>query len=298
MLSTSPGLGWLMSFCRIYIRVLQMASDLCDSVEAKLLIGDRPKIVETPEHKLPLRERLCTRKEDELKELTADEMLLYNFAMALCEWLAPHHDHARPPPAVVLAEASRQAELLKAGKAGKVVPSNGGNGSASATSNGHKKGSEEPPAVKEPPELVVKFFDDMAKRFVSVCEGPERYSDILHVAAITQEAATLVALSAHRFKNPAVVKANKLGLLTQSLKSIRANASAVLKDMSEKLVKLGADENTMDRRRAMIEACSPISNLPEFENDFVVSTMRGITESRKKVLEGFGKGMAKVGSHL
>ena len=46
-----------------------MASDLCDTIEEKLLIGDRPKIIETPENKLPLRERLCTRKEDELKEV-------------------------------------------------------------------------------------------------------------------------------------------------------------------------------------------------------------------------------------
>ncbi len=46
-----------------------MASDLCDTIEEKLLIGDRPKIIETPEHKLPLRERLSARKEDELKEV-------------------------------------------------------------------------------------------------------------------------------------------------------------------------------------------------------------------------------------
>ncbi|KLO04672.1 actin cytoskeleton organization protein [Schizopora paradoxa] len=298
LFGTSPGTGWLFSFLRIYIRVLQMASDLCDTIEEKLLIGDRPKIIETPENKLPLQERLSTRKEEELKELTADEMLLYNFSMALCEWLAPYHDHARPPPAVVLAEASKQTELLKSGKAGKVLPQNGGNGSATVASNGHKKGSEEPPAVKEPPELVVKFFDDMAKRFQSVSDGHDRCSDILHIVAVTQEAATLVALSAHRFKSSAVVRSNKFGLLTQGLKTIRTNASAVLKDMSEKIAKIGVDENTMERRKVMVDACSPISNIPEFDHDFIVTTMRGITDSRKKVLEGFGKGLAKVGNHL
>ncbi len=95
-------------------------------------------------------------------------MLLYEFSMALCEWLAPHHDYARPPAAVVLAEASRQTELLKAGKAGKVLPHNGGNVSASAGSNGHKKGSEEPPVVKEPPEIVVKFFDGERINFTAL----------------------------------------------------------------------------------------------------------------------------------
>ena len=93
---------------------------------------------------------------DCLCKLTDDEKLFYEFAMALCDWLLPYHDFARPPPAIVLAEANKQTELLKSGKAGKVT----GNGH-STQSNGHKKGNEEPPPVKDAPETVVKFFSGM-----------------------------------------------------------------------------------------------------------------------------------------
>ena len=148
-------LGWLTSFLRIYIRVFSLASDLDDSVEDQLLIGDRPKVSETAETKLPLKERLPIRKDDELKELTSDERALFDFAMALCDWLAPYHDHARPPPEAVLAEATKP---LAAKSAAKGTQSS----NSSPRPNGHKKLGEEPPAVKEAPELVSKFFDGMS----------------------------------------------------------------------------------------------------------------------------------------
>ena len=57
------------TFLRIYIRVFLLATDIDDTVEEKLLIGDRPKVADTPENKIPLRERIHERKEDELKEV-------------------------------------------------------------------------------------------------------------------------------------------------------------------------------------------------------------------------------------
>lgn len=75
--------------------------------------------------------------------------------MALCDWLGPYHDHARPPAATVLAEATKQADA-KAGKAAK-APLAVGSGDASA--NGHAKKSEEPPPVKDAPEVVTRYFD-------------------------------------------------------------------------------------------------------------------------------------------
>lgn len=58
-----------MSFLRIYTRCFSLASDLDDTVEEQLLVGDRPKVCDTPESKLPLKDRLPMRKEEELKEV-------------------------------------------------------------------------------------------------------------------------------------------------------------------------------------------------------------------------------------
>jgi hypothetical protein len=54
-------LGWLHTFLKIYIRAFQQASDLDDTVEEKLLVGDRPKQTNDPGR--PLKERLVQRVE-------------------------------------------------------------------------------------------------------------------------------------------------------------------------------------------------------------------------------------------
>lgn len=55
--------GWLHTFLKIYIRAFQQASDLDDTVEEKLLVGDRPKQTNDPGR--PLDERLIQRNENE-----------------------------------------------------------------------------------------------------------------------------------------------------------------------------------------------------------------------------------------
>jgi N-terminal acetyltransferase B complex non-catalytic subunit len=62
-------LGWLSAFLKIYISVLQQASDLDDTVEDKLLVGDRPKPSIDPDVKLPWKERLSKRSQEELHEV-------------------------------------------------------------------------------------------------------------------------------------------------------------------------------------------------------------------------------------
>lgn len=69
MLGFAGQFGWLMSFLRIYTRCFSLATDLDDTVEEQLLVGDRPKVCDTPESKLPLKDRLPMRKEEELKEV-------------------------------------------------------------------------------------------------------------------------------------------------------------------------------------------------------------------------------------
>ena len=54
---------------RVYIRVFKLASDMDNSVEEKLLIGDRPKPSSNEEMSLPLDQRLVMRKAEELKEV-------------------------------------------------------------------------------------------------------------------------------------------------------------------------------------------------------------------------------------
>lgn len=54
---------------KIYIKAFQLASDLDDTVEDKLLIGDRPKPSSDPATKLPLNDRLAARKQEEIDEV-------------------------------------------------------------------------------------------------------------------------------------------------------------------------------------------------------------------------------------
>ncbi|KAI6036277.1 N-acetyltransferase B complex non catalytic subunit-domain-containing protein [Pisolithus microcarpus] len=226
MFGTSCGQGWLWSFLKIYIRAFQHASDLDETVEAKLLIGDRPKMSPDPETKLPLPERLAIRKSEEAAELTSEERQLMDWATALGDWLEPHHNYTRPPPHVVLAEAAKQTEL-KTGSPLRGVDSKALNG------NGNSKKDEEAPPIKPVPELVVKFFEEQAY--------------------------ILLAVETLRFKTPSVVKIHKLGNLVSMIKDIRQKASSVVKEMSLELLKLGEAENIGDRRSAIAEACTPVT---------------------------------------
>jgi hypothetical protein len=49
---------WLSAFLKIYIRAFQQASDLDETVEEKLLIGDRPRQTAKFDKSLTLRDRL------------------------------------------------------------------------------------------------------------------------------------------------------------------------------------------------------------------------------------------------
>jgi N-terminal acetyltransferase B complex non-catalytic subunit len=55
-------------FLKIYIRAFQQASDLDNTVEEKLLVGDRPKQTNDPGR--PLRDRLTQRNESEEAEVS------------------------------------------------------------------------------------------------------------------------------------------------------------------------------------------------------------------------------------
>ncbi|KAJ7774915.1 actin cytoskeleton organization protein [Mycena metata] len=284
----SEGSGWLRAYLKVYIRALQQGSDLDDIVEEKLLIGDRPKQT-TPESKLTFKNRLRERTAEESNELTSDELAFVDYATALANWLEPYHDHARPPPSVVLAEAAKQTEL-KTGHPlkGVEIPPKNGNGST----NGSVKKDEETPPITDAPELVLRHFDDMKTRFEAVKDSASP-SLTLHVATLIQEAFLLFVVETLRFKTPSVVKVHKLGALVQQFKPIRTNALAVLREVSSTLVKRSERDATAEQRKLFVDACSPITAL-NIDHDFVLGVAKKMTDARKKVTEGVGKGITRL----
>ncbi|KAF5373874.1 hypothetical protein D9758_000631 [Tetrapyrgos nigripes] len=281
----AEGLGWLWTFLKMYIRIFMMASDLDDSIEEKLLVGDRPKLSLDPEKRRPLKERIVDCKESELEELTPEEHLLVQYTEALAEWLEPYHDYARPPPDVVLAEAAKLTEQ-KTGfplKGVEIPPQNG-------KSNGPYKKDEEAPPLTEPPEAISKFFEDMRSQFKKVKDSGD-YSRTLHTATLIQEAFLLLATASLRFKATSVVKVHKLGGLVAKLKPIRVEAASVLEEVSTALSSLSTEAGSAEHRTAISEVDLGYS---EIDKDFVNQVAKKIAESRKTILEGVGKGVTRL----
>ncbi|KAF8910991.1 actin cytoskeleton organization protein [Gymnopilus junonius] len=285
LFSKPEGDAWMMTFLKVYIRAFQQASDLDDTVEEKLLIGDRPKQTADFDKKLSLRDRLMQRDPEHLSSLTLDEVKFVEYAHALIDWLEPYHNHCRPPPAVVLAEAAKQTEL-KTGhplKGIDIPPLNG---------NGHHKKSEEPPAIHEAPEVVVKYFDAAKSRFKEAQSKPSP-SELLHVATLAQEAYLLLVTETLRFKNPSVVKIHKLGNLVTNFKTLRSDALSALAEISSTLIKRGESDGSSDSRHLCMDHCS--SDLSSnIDHDFIVTCAKKICDSRKKVLDGVGKGIDRL----
>lgn len=82
-------------------------------------------------------------------QLTSHERRFFEFTSTLAEWLEPYHDHVRPSPATVLADAMKQNEI----KTGKPL-----RGIELPVDNGSNE-QKEPPQVTPPPETVTTFFD-------------------------------------------------------------------------------------------------------------------------------------------
>ncbi|EIN07294.1 actin cytoskeleton organization protein [Punctularia strigosozonata HHB-11173 SS5] len=284
-----PGPGWLRVMLKLYVAAFSDASDLDETVEEKLLVGDRPKPGNHPEGKLSFAERLHKKNQEETDELTPDELAFMQYCNALGDWLRPWHDHTRPPPAQVLAEAAKQSEA-RTGKPlqGVEIPPVPKNG----TSNGHSK-DHEPPSIEEPPEILLKYFNDMQQKFTELVERKALPYEILNVFTLTQEALIFFTVETNRFKSPSVVRMHKLGNLVASFKDLRPKFLAVFKDMSARLLKLSEVEGTSDDRRKFVDACKPVIDAG-IDHDFVLGVAKKVTDSRKKLLEGVAKGAQKV----
>ncbi|THG98979.1 hypothetical protein EW026_g3303 [Hermanssonia centrifuga] len=278
MFGKIPGKGWLWMFLKVYILACRHASDMDDTAEEKLVLGDRPKTNPNIEAvKLPLQERLAMRPQEELDELTSDELALVNFETSVAEWLGPHHDFIRPLPSVEHTNGTKQIE----------------NPHTTNGTNGHSKKLDEQPTSKEPPEIATQFFDEMKQRFDTALQASSLPPELLHIVTLTQEAFLLFAIETTRFKSSAVVKAHKLGAVVQSIKDIRSKAAAVLTAMSVELDKLAAADGSPERSQVFIDACQPLV-ASEITEEFVSEVAKKVVDARKQIVEGIAKGVAKV----
>ncbi|KAF9265486.1 actin cytoskeleton organization protein [Marasmius fiardii PR-910] len=278
----SEGKGWLSSFLKLYIKAFTQASDLDDTVEEKLLVGDRPKQLPELDKQVPLKDRVKSRTEDELSELNSEELTLTQYADALTDWLEPYHDYARPPPSVVLAEAAKLTEK-KTGfplKGVEIPPQNG---------NSTKK-DEDPPAVVDGPESLVAFFNKQKKRFDAIIESGS-LTDALIILTTIQDALLLFAVVTLRFKTQSVVKINKLGGLVSKFKPVRTAALSVAKEASSDMIIRSAKESTQESRKTLIDNSSLDSLI---DHDFILNLAKKVGDARKKVSEGVGKGLARL----
>ncbi|KAI0689790.1 N-acetyltransferase B complex non catalytic subunit-domain-containing protein [Cytidiella melzeri] len=285
----TPHQGWLSAFLKIYIRAFQQASDLDDTVEDKLLIGDRPKPHIGAANKGPVRRRVAERVQDEIDELTSDEVRLFEFTTALGDWLEPHHDHIRPPPSTVMSEVARLSEL-KTGQQLKgfpaPTPENGQNGEA--------KKDEEPPAVREPSGAVTQFFSGMKEHFDASLGNSVLPPELLHIVALTQEAFLIFTVVVARFKPSGVIKAHKLSQLVQHFKDIRTSAAEALNHMSAELRQLAEAEEGSTARTTFADACKMIEGSAELDHEYIVGIAKKVTDARKAIFEGISNGSAKI----
>jgi len=75
---------------------------------------------------------------------------------------------------------------------------------------------------------------------------------------------------------------------------IRAKATEVLREMSSELLRIGDNEGTIDSRKAFVDGCKLVTAFTEIDHDFVLGVAKRVTDARKRVQEGMGKGVAKL----
>lgn len=272
-----PAAGWLSAFLKIYIKALSEASDLDPSVEDdKLLIGDRPRQSYSPDASIPLAERLAVHTAEELQELTEDELGLFRYMTDLTDWLDPIHHFSRPRP-----ETAKQTA--------KNNISNDG-----ASSNGHGKKLEDTAPVAEPPESILAYFKNSHTKFTRAVEERRPIYEILHIATLAQEALLLFCICTKRFKDSSVVRVNKLGMLVQHIKNLRAGAIEAVGQIGAQMTKISELEGTPDKRKQFVEDCKALQAHDEITHDYTLDVGKKLTDSQRKVLEGVGRGIERV----
>lgn len=273
-----PAAGWLSVYLKIYIKALSGASDLDLSVEDdKLLVCDRPRQSYNPDVKIPLPERLAAQSADELSELTEDEVALFHYVIDLTNWLDPFHNFLRPR-----------------GEAAKLPPKNGNSSNDGTPANGHGRKPEDAPQITEPPESILSYFKNVHAKFLSAVKASRPVYEILHIATLAQEALLLFFICTKRFKDASVVRINKLGLLVQHIKTLRASVIDAVKDIGGQVIKISELEGTSDKRKQFVEHCVALQTHAEMTHEYILDVGKKLTDSQRKVMEGVGRGIERV----
>lgn len=273
-----PAAGWLSAFLKIYIKALSAASDLDLSVEDdKLLVGDRPRQSYNPDAKIPLPERLAVQNAEELSELTEDEVALFHYVIDLTNWLDPFHNFLRPQ-----------------GEAAKLQPKNANSASDGTPANGHGRKPDDAPQITEPPDSILSYFKNAHTKFLRDVKASRSIYEILHIASLTQEALLLFFICTKRFKDASIVRINKLGLLVQHIKTLRASVIDAVRDIGVQLVKISELEGTSDKRKQFVEHCAGLQTHTEVTHEYVLDVGKKLTDSQRKVMEGVGRGIERV----
>ncbi|KAI0006129.1 actin cytoskeleton organization protein [Russula compacta] len=273
-----PAAGWLSIFLKIYIKILSGASDLDLSVEDdKLLVGDRPRQSYSPDARIPLVERLAIQSADELSELTEDEVALFYYVVDLTNWLDPFHKFLRP-----------RMEAAKQSVKNSHSPDDG------ASSNGHGRKPDDAPQITEAPNSILLYFKDALARFTKAIGAARPIYEVLHIATLAQEALLVFFIYTKRFKDASVIRINKLGVLVQHIKTLRAGAIDIVREIGAQLTKISELEGTPDKRKHFVECCEALQTHAEINHEYVLDVGKKLTESQKKVLEGVGRGIERV----
>ncbi|KAH9996784.1 actin cytoskeleton organization protein [Russula vinacea] len=258
-----PAAGWLSIFLKIYIKALSGASDLDLSVEDDKLLK-------------PLMERLASRRLT-ASQLTEDEVALFHYVTDLTNWLGPFHNFLRPR-----------------GEATKLPPKNGHSSNDGASADGHGRKPEDAPHISEPPDSILSYFKNAYAKFTKAITTSRPIYEILHIATLAQEALLLFFICTKRFKDASIVRINKLGMLVQHIKGLRASAIDAVKDIGAQLIKISELEGTSDKRKQFIEHCITLQTHAEITHEYVLDVGKNLTESQRKVMEGVGRGIERV----
>jgi hypothetical protein len=125
------------------------------------------------------------------RQLTDDELSLFHYTIDLTNWLDPFHNFLR-----LRGDNAKQTSKTN-------HSSNGG-----ASSNGHGRKVDDPPRITDPPDSILSYFKsewsylfffflqinvaaDAHAKFMRTVEESRPIYEILHIAALAQEASEL-----------------------------------------------------------------------------------------------------------
>jgi len=286
----SPGAGWLHAWMKMYTLVFQLASDLDPAIDGRVLLGDKFHQI-TPPELAPLNERIRELSEAEASELTDDEKRMREFAVSLMLWLEPHHDYSRPYPPKPLPDSPAASTLQTLTSSTVTTPPN--TKLPNDISPAIESTESTPPPLIELPAQVSEFFEAMENAFKQAAENDLPWK-AMHVATLTQEGFLIFNVVTARFRLGGGSKIKKGDSLLHVLKSLREKGISSLRTMAGQLIKAGEADATVEGRRVFVQETKIVQCVPEIHHDFCLDVAKRVTDARKKIREGLGRGIERL----